>query len=329
MLKKYKYDVFFYEAFEEEEKELKKNLPKQIKAGFTWKTIQEYDSENIPATIISLRTQSRIPNSWGKTLEAILSRSTGYDHLLKYQAESGTKCQTGYLPLYCNRAVAEQALTIWMALLRKLPRQIHNFKTFCRDGLTGQETRGKTLLVVGVGNIGSEVIKIGNGLGMTVYGVDLIEKYDFANYVNIEEGLSRADIIVCAMNLTASNVNYFSADRLRQARPGVVFVNIARGELSHSEGLLQLIKDGHLGGLGLDVYNQESDLANQLRTKSQQPGNPETAAILSLAKHENVILTPHNSFNTKEAVIKKSFQSIEQIVCFMQNGSFKWPTPKE
>ncbi|MEZ4687126.1 MAG: NAD(P)-dependent oxidoreductase [Bacteroidia bacterium] len=167
--------VFFYEAFEEEAEAIKHYLPEGIDAGFTWKTIQEYGKTEPPAPIISLRTQSVIPPAWAGNLDAILSRSTGYDHLRDYRDEYAPGLALGYLPLYCNRAVAEQAMLMWMALASQIPQQLEHFQRFHRDGLTGRETAKKTLLVVGVGNIGYEVVRIGKGLDMQVLAVDLIE----------------------------------------------------------------------------------------------------------------------------------------------------------
>ena len=274
--------VFFFEAFEEEALAIRQFLPDGMEAGFTWRTIQEYGADELPAPTISVRTQSVIPESWSNGLDAILTRSTGYDHIVQYLRQSGTRAQCGYLPLYCHRAVAEQALMLWMALLRKLPQQTESFRVFHRDGLTGREAAGRTLLVVGVGNIGSEVVKIGQGLDMRVLGVDLELRHDFVNYGSLEAGLPEADIIVCAMNLTPENEGYFSREVLSQAKPGVVFVNVARGELSPMQDLLYLLEQGVLGAVGLDVYNHESELAVSLRTGTSA-AHEEVQAVLALA----------------------------------------------
>jgi D-lactate dehydrogenase len=210
-----------------------------------------------------------------------------------------------------------------MALLRKLSQQITNFKQFNRDGLTGKECQSKKLLVVGVGHIGSEVVKIGESLGMEVFGVDLKKKYDFVNYFSLEEVLGKADVIVCAMNLTAENTGYFSYSRLKQARKGVIFINIARGEMSPSLDLLRLVEEGHLGGLALDVYNQESELAVALR-KQSPISSQEIRANMVLRSKENVILTPHNAFNTEESVRRKARQSVQQILHFFEHKAFQW-----
>ena len=111
-------------------------------------------------------------------------------------------------------------MLLWMALLRKLPRQVRQFHEFHRDGLTGPECQGKTLAVVGVGNIGHEVCAIGRALGMNVLGVDRDPRHADVDYATIEQALAQADVIVCAMDLNDSNRGYFDAAkwRAREAR---------------------------------------------------------------------------------------------------------------
>lgn len=322
-------DVFFYEAFEEEQAALLRYLQDTpIKPGFSAQTIQELGESHPRAALISIRTQSVIPEAWAGLVSGILTRSTGYDHLLAYCHKTGTDVPCGYLPLYCNRGVAEAAMLLWMALLRKLPRQMEQFSTFQRDGLTGAECAGKTLLVVGVGHIGYEVVRIGRGLDMQVLGVDLVRKHADVRYVALEQGLGAADVIVCAMNLTASNHGFFNYDRLRYAKPGVIFVNIARGELAPPADLLRLLDGGHLAGVGLDVFDSESRLAVSLRS-SKPDLEPGINATLELARRADVILTPHNAFNTAEAVERKAEHSLRQIEHFLMHGRFLWPIPKD
>jgi len=320
-------DVFFYEAFEEEAQAIKKYLPSEVKAGYTWKTIQEAGHKKPVSKIISTRTQSQFPTDWAVQLDAILSRSTGYDHLLNYKYNTNSQAQLGYLPLYCNRAVAEQAMLLWMALLRKLPLQTKNFTKFHRDGLTGSECRGKNLLVAGVGNIGSEIVEIGRGLGMFVKGVDIVEKYKEVEYVDFDDSVPDADVIVSSMNLTSDNTGYFNYNKLKKAKKGIIFINIARGELSPVDDLLQLIEEGHIGGLGLDVFENESALAHVLRNK-QKIEDEKMDTILKLSGYDNVILTPHNAFNTIESVERKAEQSVKQILHFINEDKFFWIVPE-
>ena len=314
-------DIFFYEAFDKEEELLKKYLPANIKAGFTKETIQEYGEDTPPAKIISLRTQSKIPDNWINNVSGLLARATGFNYLTKY----ANQVPCGYLPLYCHRAVAEQSMLLWMSLLRKLPNQTKQFNQFNRDGITGLECAGKKVLIVGVGNIGYEAYKIAKGLEMKSFGVDIEQKYPDVEYVSIEQGIELADIVVCAMNLTEENKNYFKYDLFKKSKPGLIFVNISRGELSPTKDLIKLLEEKHLGGVALDVYENEPAIAEGLRTNTS---NSATEEILNLAKKDNVILTPHNAFNTYESTDRKSSQSIEQVKYFLEHEKFLWEVPK-
>ena len=319
-------DVYFYEAFEEEAEALRRLLPASFTAGYTDLTIQEAGHAAPPARVISVRTQSILPIGWAPELLAILSRSTGYDHLAAYAAATSAPVALGYLPLYCHRAVAEQAMLLWMSLLRRLPVQMRQFHDFHRDGITGYECEGRTLAVVGVGHIGREVCRIGRALGMRVLGVDREQQFPDVDYATIDDALPQADVLVCAMDLNASNRGYFDAARWRQIKRGAVFVNISRGELSPAADLLAALDAGQLGGVGMDVYNHEAELAVALRTK-QPSSDAEVQATLALARRDDVICTPHNAFNSFEAVERKSDHSVQQIVALRETGQFLWPAP--
>ncbi len=319
--------VFFYEAFAEERDALERFNAGTIAAGYDWKTIQETGHTAPPAPIISVRTQSHIPAEWKGRLKGILTRSTGYDHLTAYRHDNqADNIAMGYLPLYCNRAVAEQAMLFWTALLRRLPRQMRQFSSFHRDGITGGECAGRTLAVFGVGNIGSQVVRIGQGLDMQVLGVDIEQKHPDVQYVAPETALKQADIIVCTMNLNSNNRDYFAYDTLKKAKPGVIFVNVARGELSPPDDLLRLLQEGHLGGVGLDVYPEEKTLGPALRGEILAQGTV-LEAVNALQQRHDVIMTPHNAFNTEEAVERKSEQSIQQLRSLINDNRFIWDLP--
>jgi D-lactate dehydrogenase len=317
-------DIFFYEVFEEERTALERHLPAGIQAGFETGSIQESGHDRPPAGFISIRTQSLIPAEWAPFLSGILSRSTGFDHIKRYWDACSVRVPSGYLPLYCSRAVAEQALLLWLSLMRKLPAQRSQFIRFDRDGLTGMECEGKTLAVVGVGNIGSEVCGIGSALGMEVIGVDIVRKHPSIRYMERDEALAGADVIVCAMNLTGQNRGYFGYETLKKAKYGAVFVNIARGELSPAGDLLRLLEEGRLSGVGMDVYEDEGELAAVLRS-GESPRDPVMKDVMELSRRSNAILTPHNAFNTREALERKAAQSAEQAEHFLRTGSFLWP----
>ena len=316
-------DVYFYEAFDEEADSLRKILGASVRYEMTPDTIQEAGHAAPPAPFISIRTQSSIPVSWAPQLTGILSRSTGYDHLVAYRAASGTKLPCGYLEEYATRAVAEHAILTLTALFRRLPRQQEQFPRFNRDGITGMEFGGKNLLIVGVGRIGGELAHIASGMGMNVRGVDLVRRHEDVEYVPPEEGVHWADAIVCAMNLTAQNRGYFRYDVLRHGRPGLLFVNVARGEHAPTADLIRLVTEGRLGGVALDVFEQEPDVAGTLRSGGRS--DSEAARLVrELARFPNVLLTPHNAFNTIEAVNRKAEFSVKQVKYFLQHKDFIW-----
>lgn len=315
-------DVFFYEAFKEEADALKSLLGNQLSYDLTDKTIQEAGHLNPPAQLISIRTQSIVPLDWANTLNGVLSRSTGYDHLKKYLEATHTQLPCGHLEEYATRAVAEHAILLMMSLMRRLPQQMLQFKQFDRDGLTGIECAGKNLLVVGVGRIGSEIVKIGTALGMNVRGVDIVQRNNEFQYTAKEAGIAWADVIICAMNLTNENHNYFSYDILKRAKHGILFINIARGEHAQLSDLLKLMQEHHIGGLGLDVFEDEPNIAVALRYGNTK-ASVETQTLAALLQQPNVLFTPHNAFNTIEAVKRKSQFSVEEVLFFLKNNNFR------
>ena len=325
------FDAFFYEAFAEEaERLLHYAAESGLRVGHSPLTIQETGHEIPPAHVVSLRTQSVLPKAWAPQVRGILSRSTGYDHLSAYRGAVGAACPAlGYLPLYCVRAVAEQAMLLWTALLRRLPRQLAEFDRFRRDHLTGRENPGKTMALFGVGHIGYEIWKIASALGLIVRGVDPVRRHEDVAYSTPEEALAEADIVVCAMNLTEKNRGYFTREVLAQAKRKPILVNVARGEFTPAAVLEAALEEGVLSGVALDVYNEESTLAPALRTGDLDALTPDNRALLRLRKRHDVLLTPHNAFNTLEAVERKSEQSIRTLLHFQKIGQFLWPIPGE
>ena len=326
------FDAFFYEAFAEEaERLLHYAAAAGLRVGHSPLTIQETGHAEPPAPIVSLRTQSVFPPAWAPQLRGILTRSTGYDHLFAYRdAVGGAACPPlGYLPLYCVRAVAEQAMLLWTALLRRLPRQLAEFDRFRRDHLSGRVNPDKTLALFGVGHIGYEIWRIASALGLIVRGVDPVQRHADVAYASPAEALAEADIVVCAMNLTNRNRGYFTREILAQAKRKPILVNIARGEFTPAAVLEAALADGLLSGVALDVYNEESTLAPALRTGNPSALTPDNQALLRLRRHPNVLLTPHNAFNTLEAVERKSEQSIRTLLHFQKTGRFLWPVPEE
>ena len=319
-------DAMFYEVFAEEKEALGRYLPKNLLAGFSSDTVQRDKRKVPPSKLISVRTQSIIPPLWAKNLSGVLARSSGFDHLLSFQRQAGRNTAYGYLPSYCERSVAEHAILMILALARKLKKQLKHFESFQRDDLTGVECFRRHVLVVGVGRIGSEIAHLAHRLGMHVKGVDLVKRLRTLDYVTLERGIRSADIIVCALPLTRLTEGMLNYNLLRKAKKGTLFVNISRGEISPIRDLKRLLDEGTLNGIGLDVFEEESGLAQRLRTGSGVWTESEKE-ILPLIKDDRVLFTPHNAFNTKEALERKAKQSSEAIVTFLKQGSFPHPVP--
>ncbi len=324
------WDAFFYEAFAEEaERLLHYAAEAGLRVGHSPLTIQETGHADPPAPIVSIRTQSALAPAWVAPLRGLLTRSTGYDHLLALRPLPAPGPVLGYLPLYCVRAVAEQAMLLWTALLRRLPRQLAEFNHFRRDHLTGRENPGKVMALFGVGHIGYEIWRIASALGLIVHGVDPVRRHADVAYFTAEDALRDADIIVCAMNLTPRNRGYFTHDLLAHTRRQPILVNIARGEFTPAAILETALNEGILSGVALDVYNGESTLAPALRSGNPAALTDDHQALLRLHKRHDVLFTPHNAFNTLEAVERKSEQSIRTLLHFRQTGQFLWPVPEE
>lgn len=320
------FDVFFYEAFDAEAQALREALPSSVRAGFTPDTLQGTGAGAPPSGLVSIRTQSVVPRAWHAALGGLLARTTGFDHLAGIAREPGPRPALACLPEYCSRAVAEQAALLWLALLRRLPAQARQWPTFLREGLTGRECAGATLVVVGVGRIGHEVAQVARGLGMRVYGVDVARRHTDVEYLDWTDAAPRADVIVACMDLTRENRRYFNRTTLAAVKRSCVFVNVARGELASTPDLVLLLKEGVLGGVGLDVYEDEPRVADALRGLAGA-ASPELDHLRELARLDNVLLTPHNAFNTAEAVRRKADLSAEQVVHFLRHGTFRWPLP--
>lgn len=313
-------DVAFYEVFQEERILLKKFLNPRIKAVFFSKILQEECHKNPPAKLVCIRTQSKIPASWLNSLDGVLSRSEGCDHLQNLDLMK-QKVSLGCLSGYCSRAVAEHAIAVMLALLKKLKRQTKQFETFDRNGLTGTDCFGKNVLVVGVGKIGRDIVSLARGLSMRVKGVDLLHRVRGLKYTDLKSGIAWADVIFCALPLTAKTRGILNEKLLRKIKKGSFFINISRGEIAPLAGLQKLLRENVLAGIGLDVFENEDKLAVVLRSSK-------SSSIVSFGHDDRVILTPHNAFNSREALVEKSRQTAQAIEQFLKHKKFPHVVPR-
>jgi D-lactate dehydrogenase len=205
---------------------------------------------------------------------------------------------------YSPNSVAEHAVALLLAINRRIHRAYNRTRdaNFALDGLMGFDLCGKTVAVVGTGKIGRVFTKIMLGFGCNVIGYDKFPSSEFealgARYARPMEIGSSADIISLHCPLTPETYHIVNAESLAKAKRGALLVNTSRGGLVDTEAAIEALKSGQLGGLALDVYEQEADLF--FRDLSSTIITDDV--LQRLISYPNVIVTGHQAFFTREAV---------------------------
>ncbi len=228
------------------------------------------------------------------------------------------------VPAYSPYAVAEHAVALLLAVDRKIYKAYQRTKkyNFTLNGLLGFDIHGKTVGVIGTGKIGKCFIKIMNGFGANVLAYDVYkdenaEKELGFKYVELDELYKNSDIISLHCPLTDANEKMINRNSIAKMKDGVYIINTSRGKLIDTEGLIEMLEEGKIGGLCLDVYEEEAefflnDMSNSyIRDK-------ELSTLLSMP---NVIITSHQAFFTKEALNKIASDTCENIKDIFEKGS--------
>ncbi|MBP9827402.1 hydroxyacid dehydrogenase [Candidatus Saccharibacteria bacterium] len=268
------------------------------------------------ATTISIFVPSRASKEVLEKLpklEHIICRSTGYDNV-DLEVAHKRKITVCNVPAYGENTVAEYAFALLLALARKLPPAIDQVRHGAIDHtlLTGVDLMGKTLGVIGTGRIGTHTISIGRGFGMKVIGFDAFQKPELEGqlgfrYVDLDDLLKESDFISLHAPLTPDTAGMFDASMFKKMKPTALLVNTSRGELIDTTALVQALSTGQIGGVALDVIEQENLLEYKqaigaFSPKASQDIIQAEAEQALLEKMPNVILSPHNAYNTAEAV---------------------------
>jgi D-lactate dehydrogenase len=246
-------------------------------------------------------------------LKFIATRSTGYDHIdLETCRRRGITVSN--VPSYGENTVAEHT----MALLLMLSRKVHQSVLQVRSGrvdlaeLTGFDLQGKTIGVIGAGHIGLHVIRIARGFGMRVLAFDVHRDPFLADllgfeYATLDRLLAESDIVTLHSPLTEKTHHLLGREQFARMKTGAMIVNTARGGLIDTDALIEALESGTLGGAGLDVLEGE-DLIKEEKQLLQQPLDVEKlrTAVRNrvLLAREDVVFTPHNAFNSKEALVR-------------------------
>ncbi|MDO8574619.1 MAG: hydroxyacid dehydrogenase [bacterium] len=298
---------------------------------FKEKLDQDHLPKNKDAEIISVFVDSEVNkeviHAFPK-LKLIAARSTGYDHIdLKEAAKR--KISVTYVPDYGENTVAEFTFALILALSRKILKaheQIRKTGSFSQENLQGFDLKGRTIGVVGAGRIGKNTIRIANGFGMNVIAYDVypekkLEKLMHFKFVPFKELLKVSDIVTLHVPYIKATHHLINHDSLKLMKKGAYLINTARGQVVETEALVKALKDGHLGGAGLDVLEEENVTCDELQFVLG--GHPEEHNLKTvLANHvlidmPNVVITPHNAFNTKEALQRILDTTLENIQDFI------------
>lgn len=233
----------------------------------------------------------------------IALRSAGYNHVdLACARRLGLAVVR--VPAYSPHAVAEHAVALILALNRHLHRAYNRTRDgdFTLHGLTGFDLVGKTVGVVGTGQIGAAFARIMHGFGCQLLAYDPYPNDAVlalgARYLPLDEVLAQAQIISLHCPLTASTQHLINAHSLANLQPGAMLINTGRGALVDTPALIDALKSGQLGYLGLDVYEEEAQLF--FEDRSDLPLQDDVLA--RLLTFPNVIITAHQAFLTREAL---------------------------
>lgn len=220
------------------------------------------------------------------------------------------------VPAYSPHAVAEYAVTLMMALNRKVYRSVYRTRegNFKLNGLLGFDMHGKTVGLIGMGRIAKELIKILRGFGMNVLAYDLYPDLEFAReyqvkIVSLDELYEGSDIISLHCPLTEETKFLINSDSITKMRYGVMIINTGRGKLIKTEDLIDGLRSHQVGSAGLDVYEEEANYFYEDR--SDKMIDDDKLALLLMMP--NVIVTSHQAFFTREAIINIALTTLNNI----------------
>lgn len=282
----------------------------------TCRLVRDYDgviafvNDNIDQTVIETMYKEKVP--------VLAMRCSGYNNVDMKAAEG--KIRVLRVPAYSPYAVAEHA----MALILTLNRKIHKAYIRTRDfnfslnRLIGFDIHGKTVGVIGTGQIGRVFIDICRGFGANVVAYDKYPAKDSGiDYVSLETLFRESDIISLHCPLTKETHHVINRDSIAQMKNGVYLINTSRGSLIESQSLLDGLTSGKIGAAGLDVYEEESDLFYEDFSNIVIKDD-----ILSiLVSRPNVIITSHQAFLTEEALKGIASVTLSNLEEYFHTGS--------
>lgn len=321
--------VAFFELHEWEEQHLRRCLEAEYELLVFRRPLDEADLPQLRDVVVlspfiySKLTAERLAQL--PSLKLVATRSTGYDHVdvAECSRRGITVCN---VPYYGENTVAEHTFALILALSRKVHEAFVRVRAgnFSLEGLRGFDLKDKTIGVIGAGRIGLHVIRIARGFGMNALAYDvrrdpfLAEVLGFC-YADLDILLAASDIITLHAPYTPKTHHLINRDNIRRVKPGAILINTARGGLVDTEALLEALDDGLLGGAGLDVLEGEEAIYEE-SALLRDAVNPERLRIAIqnhlILKKPNVVFTPHNAFNSREALQRILDTTADNIIAF-------------
>lgn len=225
------------------------------------------------------------------------------------------------VPAYSPYAVAEYSLALMLSLNRKIHRAYWRTRdgNFSLNGLMGFDMHGKTTGIIGTGKIARILIRLLKGFGMRILAYDLYPDMKFAgeegiSYVSLDELYRESDIISLHCPLTDQTKYMIDKDSIDKMKEGVMIINTGRGQLINTNDLIEGLKEKKIAAAGLDVYEEEGEYFYE--DKSDKIIDDDVLA--RLLSFNNVIVTSHQAFFTKEAlhnIAETTLQNIEDFRC--------------
>lgn len=218
------------------------------------------------------------------------------------------------VPAYSPHAVAEHTLALLMTLNRRLHKAYNRVRegNFALSGLMGFDLHGKTVGVIGTGKIGGIVVDILLGFGCRVVAYDPYPSRTDIEYLDLETVLQQSKVVTLHLPLTPDSHHMINARTLGLMPSGSVLVNTSRGGLVDTVAVIEALKSGHLGGLALDVYEEEGDLF--FRDLSERVIQDDVFARLS--SFPNVLISGHQAFFTQEALEAIASTTVANLLDF-------------
>jgi len=255
-------------------------------------------------------------------IKLIALRCAGYNNV-DLNAAKAAGIKVVRVPAYSPYAVAEHGAALLLSLTRHTPQAYLRTKTanFNIEGLTGRDLHGLTAGIMGTGKIGQIMAGILKGFGMKIIAYDLFPNAKWAQesgaeYVSLEEIFKQSDVLSLHCPLTEQTKHIVNHDTMKMMKSDAVIINTGRGALIDSKALVHALKHKHIGGIGMDVYEEESKyFFSDWSTDIMKDD-----VLARLLTFPNVIITSHQAFLTTNALKNIADTTMENIKAFAEGG---------